>query len=556
MNPANPLPGVRYRSADEAEHLYRCGAWLRTTLRDATRRAAQLHGERNFLIAEDQTLTFAAFDSATERLAAALLQLGLRPGDRALFQMGTCAATAVALVGCFKAGVVPVCTLAQHREIEIGQLGSITQPRAYFVQADFHPTFDLVAFADGMAGQIGSVHALIAARGGPSNTTAMENLIDSVDPGAARRAVDAVDLNPSDVAAFQLSGGSTGVPKVIPRMHGEYLAQARDWNERLRLGPADTALWCLPLIHNAGTVAVFLPCLLDGRSLVLQAAFREESFLEAIERHRVAFTGSLGPIAGRLLDSPLVARHDLRSMKQLWTFNRADDLEQRLGLPAQCIFGITEGILMSSSPDAAAERRHRTVGNPVGRCDEVLVREVDGARPVADGDVGELCLKGASVLSAYYAMDRGPDQFTADGFFRTGDLVRAVWIDGERCFVFEGRLKDNIHRGGEKYGAEEVEALLAKHPAVLDARVVAMPDRLYGEKGCAYLIVRKNERVPSVAELGAFLAGLGLAKYKLPERIEVLEQFPLTRVGKVDKGELRQRIATLIATEEAPGKAP
>jgi len=147
------------------------------------------------------------------------------------------------------------------------------------------------------------------------------------------------------------------------------------------------------------------------------------------------------------------------------------------------------------------------------------------------------------VLSAYYGVAPHSDQFTEDGFFRTGDVVRASWMDGERCLAFEGRLKDNINRGGEKYGAEEVEALLAKHAAILDARVVAMPDRLYGERGCAYLIVRKEFPPPSAQALAAFLSGLGLAKYKAPERVEVLEQFPLTRVGKVDRAKLREQIA-------------
>ncbi|MCI0346287.1 MAG: AMP-binding protein, partial [Chloroflexi bacterium] len=186
------------------------------------------------------------------------------------------------------------------------------------------------------------------------------------------------------------------------------------------------------------------------------------------------------------------------------------------------------------------------------RCDEILLRAIDGTEPVPDGELGELCFKGASVLASYYGGTPGdPAQFTEDGFFRTGDVLRATWVDGERCFVFEGRLKDNISRGGEKYGAEEVETLLVRHPAILDARVVAMPDRIYGEKGCAFLILREGRAAPSAAELGEFLTGLGLAKYKLPERIELVGEFPLTRVGKVDKVQLRERIAAAVRSEQA-----
>ncbi len=546
--PAHPIAGVSYRSEAEALDHYRSGAWLRLTIGEATRRAGALHRDRPFLIAEGSSTSFAEFDALTERLAAALLRAGLAPGDRAIFQMGTTPETAIALVGCFKAGVVPVCTLAQHRELEIGQIGTLAAPRAYFVQADFHPTFDLAGFARKMAESLPSRPMLIVAGGGGA---ARELSLAGLLEGPAAR-VDGVTLRPSDVAIFQLSGGSTGVPKIIPRMHGEYLAQARDWNDRQHLAASDIALWCLPLIHNAGIITKLLPCLLAGRALVLLPAFREESFLEAIARHKVTYTGSIGPIAGRLLESPHLGRYDLSSLRQIWAFNRADDLEARLGATAQNIFGITEGILMCSSPNASPERRHGTLGNPVGRRDEILLRAIDGTGPVPDGEPGELCFKGASVLAAYYGGTPGdPTQFTADGFFRTGDLLRATWIDGERCFVFEGRLKDNISRGGEKYGAEEVETLLVKHPAVLDARVVAMPDRIYGEKGCAFLILREGRAAPSLAELGEFLLGFGLAKYKLPERIELVGEFPLTRVGKVDKVELRARIAAIVKSEQA-----
>jgi non-ribosomal peptide synthetase component E (peptide arylation enzyme) len=543
--PLHPIHGVSYRSETEARAHYRSGAWLQLTIGDAARRAARLHPDRPFLIGEATTTTFGEFDVLTERLAAGLLREGLVPGDRAVFQMGTIPETAIALGGCFKAGIVPVCTLPQHRELEIGQIGGLATPRAYFVQADFHPKFDLAGFARKMAESLPSRPKVIVAGGADALT--FETLLEPAPAAAGARASAP---NPSDVAIFQLSGGSTGVPKIIPRMHGEYLAQARDWNERNHLRAPDVSLWCLPLIHNAGIITALLPCLLSGRTLVLQPAFREESFLEAIARHKVTDTGSIGPIAGRLLESPHLGRYDLASLRHLWAFNRADDLEARLGTTAQCIFGITEGILMCSSPNASPERRHRTIGNPVGRCDEIELRAIDGTEPVPDGELGELCFKGASVLAAYYGVARDPAHFTPDGFFRTGDVLRATWVDGERCFVFEGRLKDNISRGGEKYGAEEVETLIVRHPAVLDARVVAMPDRIYGEKGCAYVIAREGRPAPSLAELGEFLTGFGLAKYKLPERIEVVGEFPLTRVGKVDKAELRARIAAIVRSEE------
>ncbi len=542
--PAHPIPGVSYRTEAEARAYYRSGAWLQLTIGDAARRAARLHPDRPFLVGERSTTTFGGFDAVTERLAAALLRAGLVPGDRALFQMGTTPDTAIALGGCFKAGIVPVCTLPQHRELEIGQIGGLAAPRAYFVQADFNPKFDLLGFARRMGESLPSRPMLIVADEGGAGGASLAELIA---PGAGAARAASVPPNPADVAIFQLSGGSTGVPKIIPRMHGEYLAQARDWNERNHLRAADVSLWCLPLIHNAGIITALLPCLLAGRTLVLQPAFREESFLEAIARHRVTDTGSIGPIAGRLLESPLLACYDLGSLRHLWTFNRADDLEARLGATRAVHLRDHRGhpdVLFPERLSGAAPPNHREPGRALRRDPAARHRRHrTGARTASLASSASRARRCSPPTTAGTAGD--PAQFTEDGFFRTGDVLRAAWVDGERCFAFEGRLKDNISRGGEKYGAEEVETLLVRHPAVLDARVVAMPDRIYGEKGCAFLILREGRAAPSLAELGEFLTGLGLAKYKLPERIELVGEFPLTRVGKVDKVELRARIAAM-----------
>ena len=127
--------------------------------------------------------------------------------------------------------------------------------------------------------------------------------------------------------------------------------------------------------------------------------------------------------------------------------------------------------------------------------------------------------------------------------------MRAHALDGFTCYSFEGRIKDNINRGGEKIGAEEVEGLIVQHPDVADVRVVAMPDPMYGEKACAYLIMHAGRPAPTLVELGEFMLEKGVAKYKIPERIETVEAFPLTKVGKADKAKMRAVIAEKLAEE-------
>jgi non-ribosomal peptide synthetase component E (peptide arylation enzyme) len=178
--------------------------------------------------------------------------------------------------------------------------------------------------------------------------------------------------------------------------------------------------------------------------------------------------------------------------------------------------------------------------------------KIGSEEPAAPGETGELCFRGAHTLRGYFnAPEISAESLTSQGFFRSGDLVRTIRFDGRDHFIFEGRMKDNINRGGEKFGAEEVENIIVRHPSVNDVRVVAMPDPFLGEKACAFIIAKPGEPLPSVATLGEFLQQQGLAKFKLPERIEAVSEFPVTRVGKVDKQALRQIIADTLARENA-----
>lgn len=555
MNGARfPIDGVLYRNGDEAERLMAAGAWFRSTIGDVIRETARNRPGHPYLVWDGGQLTFAELDRETEILAASLLDLGLAPGDRALFQMGTVAETVIALFGCFKAGIVPVCTLPQYREIEIGQIAALSGAKAYFVQADFSPSFDLVGFAETMARNHSIAHLIVARGMAKAGQRRLEDLCAASDYASAQQRLASIEIGPEDVAAFQLSGGSTGIPKIIPRMHGEYLGQAASWSRRHDLGPDDVCLWPLPLIHNAAVVLIVLPSLIDGRTVVLRERFELTDFLGAISQHRVTYAGSIGPIAPRLMDYGEIADRDLSTVRFFYALERAGPLEAHIGIPCANMYGITEGLLTSSQPSAAEVARHDTIGWPTSSLDEIRVLELGGEAEVSPGTAGELCFRGPHVLRGYYAAPEATaNSFTADGFFRSGDIVREEVIDGRSCFVFLGRLKDNISRGNEKFAAAEVERLIGEHPSVLEAKVVAMPDRYLGERACAFIIPRRDCDCPNVAELAEFLIGKGLAKFKLPERIEQVDAFPVTRVGKLDKAAMRKQIAEILANED-PGE--
>jgi len=422
------------------------------------------------------------------------------------------------------------------------------------VQADFG-NFDLVGFAAGMVEKHASLQHLIVVRGAASGASSLDALIEGMPLAAARERLARLPLGSEDVLSFQLSGGTTGVPKIIPRFHAEYLGHSAGWMRRYRIGADSRVIWSLPLLHNAGQLYALIPATLMGVTTVLMPRVDIRRMLELIEQHRVTHALSIGPIAPQLLAYTDIAKHDLSSLQLFATMSRADNLEAHLKVPCSNLFGITEGLLLGSPADAPAFARHHTQGASGCADDEIRLLVPETEEPSKPGEMGELCFRGPSSLTGFFDnAQANAKAFTSDGFYRTGDMMTAHVVDGVTCYAFEGRLRDNINRGGEKIGCEEVEGFISQHPAVADAKLVAMPDPFYGEKACVFIVPRPGMAAPDVKALAAFLVGLGLAKYKCPERVEIVDSYPLTRVGKLDKPALKQRIADQLAAEAAASR--
>jgi len=551
MMPRYPVEGVAYPQPEDGERYLRDGAWHPLSAGAILRETARRVPDKSAIISEGRRLTYAEFDAASEKLAASLLDMGLNPGDRAMFQMGSVTETAIAVLACAKAAIIPVCTLPQHRAIEIGELAERADARAYFVQADFS-SFDLVGFAAGMAKNRGIERLIVARAEKPLDPDQYDfnSLIEKQTLERARAKVKEVALTPADVLMFQLSGGSTNVPKIIPRFHGEFLGLAGAWSRRTSMEPDSVVLYALPLIHTAGLVSVLYPCILYGATCVLMQRMEANAFFTLVEQERVTHSMSIGPAATQMLDYDGIRNHDVSSLKLLSNFHGSEAMERHIGVRCLNIFGLGEGLIMSSELISIPKIRYDTVGWPLSEFDEVRLLEPGTEREVALGEMGEFCFRGPSRTCGYFNMPQlNESSYTSDGFFRSGDLMTAERIDGRICYSFRGRMKDNINRGGEKFGAEEVEVIIGRHPDILEAKVVAMPDRVYGEKACAFLIMAPGASPPAVKALGDFLVAQGLAKFKIPERIERIDRFPVTRVGKVDKQALRDRIQTILATE-------
>jgi non-ribosomal peptide synthetase component E (peptide arylation enzyme) len=212
------------------------------------------------------------------------------------------------------------------------------------------------------------------------------------------------------------------------------------------------------------------------------------------------------------------------------------------------MFGMSEGLNMYTRPEDPEEVRDAMVGRPISACDEVRLVAPGTDREVGFDEPGELTCRGPYTICGYYnAPERNREAFSAQGFYRTGDMLIKREINGEVIYAFAGRAKDVISRGHEKVNCEELESAVVTHPAVADCAVVGMPDEKLGERICAYVVVKPGAAAPDVAALAAHLQSFGLAKFKWPERIEVVEGLSLTKVGKLDKAAMRADIARKVA---------
>src|SRR5207302_9257751 len=229
----------------------------------------------------------------------------------------------------------------------IGQLARRSGGTLYFVQADFG-AFDLVGFARGMQQKVPSLRHLIVVRGKNDH---QQQLIQSVSLEQARRRLAQVPLSSEDCFVFQLSGGSTGVPKIIPRFHGEYLAHCDSWNKMHGMDEGSVAIWSLPLVHNAGQIFGYMGASHWGRTTALTSRSHIVHIVDMIAKYRVTNAMSIGPIAPQLLAYRDLAKHDLSSLRYFAAFSRADAIEAHLGVKAANLYGITEGLVLISHPD-------------------------------------------------------------------------------------------------------------------------------------------------------------------------------------------------------------
>jgi 2,3-dihydroxybenzoate-AMP ligase len=491
------------------------------------------------LICGERHLTYAELDAKSSRLASSLTRRGMEQGDTALVQLPNVAEFYIVFFALLKMGVAPVNALFSHDRLEMTAYAQQLQPKLLIASAE-HRLFADGVYVTGLRNFVPTL-SVVAIHGRTEYAENLESLWECDSDGAA----DEPRPSAADqVAFFQLSGGSTGVPKLIPRTHDDYYYSVRRSAEICGLTAESRYLCALPAPHNyplssPGALGVFH---VVGTVVMARNPSADLCF-DHIRRHKVNFTAIVPTIASLWLDA---AANDSReaptlTVMQVGGARLSETVARRIvatfGCRLQQVFGMAEGLVNYTGLDEDPERIFSTQGRPMSPDDELKVVDADGEE-VAAGEVGELLTRGPYTVRGYYRCpEYNARAFDDDGFYHTGDLVE---MTAEGYVRVVGRKKDQINRGGEKIAAEEIENVLLQHEAVVHAALISMPDSLMGEKSCAYIVTSDAPLKPIA--LRKHLRSQGIAEFKLPDRFEFIDQMPLTAFGKVDKQTLRDDI--------------
>lgn len=534
------LDGVTPFPADFAARYREKGYWQDRPMRDVFADWCRDYAPRVALRDAVRAVTYAELDARSTNLALNLLDLGIRPGDKLVVQLPNVIEFAYLHFALQKIGAMPVLALPPHRYREISCFVDIASAVA-LVTPDVQGDFSYTQMTTRLMAEAPGLRLGIVLGDAPAGFTSLRDLIERP---ATRDVAElaAIAIDPCSPALFLLSGGTTGIPKLIPRTHNDYVLNSKLAAAVTDIREGDVLLDILPIGHNLPLACPGLQGFLSrGCEVVLHTSTAPEQVFPLIDRYRVTHIHVVPALLIRWLESPTHNDFDLGSVRVIQSGGQRLQPETRKRtqqrLPncfVQENFGMAEGVLMFVRRDDPLDVRMETVGRPVCEDDEIMLLG-DDDQPVAPGEVGELCCRGPYTLRGYYrAPEHNARAFTPDGFYRSGDLMRQ---HPSGNYMVEGRKKDLINRGAEKISAEEIENLILAHPAVVNVACVAMPDPLMGERNCACLILRDGETL-TLAALVEYLMTQEIAKFKLPERVEVFDTFPLSNFGKVSKKDL------------------
>ncbi len=513
------------------------GVWTAELPIDFWERNALESPDREAVSDGHMRLTWAEACQAVDRLAAGLLEHGLEKDDVLLVQAENSIPLMVLRLACEKTGILLVWLHLGFRRHEIEHIIGVTRPVGAVIPAD-RARFDFLGLYENLQANRPEFAKLFLIDGGngedmPSIPGIMNRTVSTLGEG---RDLAAGRFLPHEYTSIVTSSGTTGLPKCIENSAWPRSAAGRVYIERLKMTADDRVASLIPLYTGGADLSYHTAPQIGSRQILLES-FSAQAACRLIEQERPTGVILAPTMLGRILECPDLAQVDTESVRFIvcgggvLSYEVARRAEDRFGARIIQGYGLMDfGALTSHRIDDPREKRLNTNGSPLDGTDVVLLDA--GGRPVAPGELGEICARGPYCVGGYLGDAAATREAWRDGYFHTGDLGR---LDEDGHITLEGRNKDIIIRGGQNISSREIENILVRHPAVKEACVVKMPDEDLGERVCAF-VVPADEGGLTLDELVRFMADQGIARFKIPERLELIDELPLTSGGnKVDK---------------------
>lgn len=548
------MPGVNDRySPNEVEGYYRDGCWSTETFPELLRRQAAAHGAKVFATDGTQSLTYGELRRRSVRVADGLRGRGVGAGDRVVVQLPNWVEFVVVAAAVARLGAVMVPVMPIYRRDEVGHVLDDAQVSAVVTPSVFRG-FDYLGMYRELTASRPSVHTVVVVRGDGVATdpvvTTLDTVTSDVDPDATEAGLGA-PVTADDPYAIVYTSGTTARPKGCVHTFNTYAAGARALAAPFGFTGDDVGFAPSPVTHTTGLVTGILMPLMAGAATHLMAEWEPERGLAEIARFRCSATVTATTFIQMLLDTYDPARHDASSLR-VWVsagapIPRAVVERARRLLPDTTIlslYGRSENLATTTcSVDDPPEKSLTSDGKALP-FSAVAVVDDSGAE-VPAGTEGDIAYRGPSHMLGYLGRpEETAELYTPGGFSRSGDLGVA---DADGFVRVTGRTKDIVIRGGMNISVREIEDLLAGHPSIRSAAVVAMPDERLGERVCCYIVPADPSDPPALADLTRYLTERGVAIQKSPEHLEVIAEMPTTATGKIQKHLLRQDIAAKVA---------
>jgi non-ribosomal peptide synthetase component E (peptide arylation enzyme) len=540
-----PIEGFEPFRPEDVERYTRHRWWLGLTWGEMFDKATDLYPEKEGLADDTARFTYRQLREKVDRLAVGFIDLGIKEKDFVLVQIPNWHEFIIAFYALQKIGAITVLLIARHGLAEIKHVAGLTHPVAW-IGPDRYRNTEYLPLLKQVMEENGTLTRLISVRS-PENEAfiPLEGLIEkSALTPSSLLAIETRRPDPMEVSIILLTGGTTGMPKAVPRTHNDYIASVEYHSKAWEITSNDVILTAAPVSHAQGMHNGVGSAFFNYAKYVITDSTDAEDILRVIEREKVTAFPTVPALVQRIIDLENLGSYDLGSLKKIYAGGAPTSPElvrsiyEKLGCLFVNAFGSAEGSGSMTRLDADI----KTICATVGRIDcpyaqfRLLDQYGEDAPP---GHEGELCAKGPNIFTGYFmSHEDNMKTFTSDGFFKTGDLAT---IDAAGIVTITGRIKETILRGGETISAVGIERLICSHPSVAEAAVVGMPDREMGERICAYVKLREGATL-GFTELIVHLKTSGASVMQLPERLELISEIPLTKVGKADKRVLKEDI--------------